>query len=418
MKFENRISKIRDASGEESFSMVISGDCCPWESGMEMIQTGKVAELAGAVKPYISDADVRIIQFEVPISNDEAPIDKSGPNLICSPDALKLLDFLDFNVALLANNHTGDHDGEITMETIDRLNKAGIKTVGAGANVVDAAKPLRIESNGVSINILNFAEHEFGTATATRPGCAPLDPLANIAAIRKASETADLVVVTLHGGHERHPLPSPRMTQTFRAFIDAGAAAVFNCHTHCPGPVEVWNGSPIIYSPGNFFFPWPDLSSDHLNSLWWKGYIPKLHFDKNGVHAVEIMPCGFDNERIHTLSESDETGFFEYFDTLNTLVLDDETVLTYFEAWAAKHGSMYLTWLRDRLANWPIDMTDRAAVKEMLPVRNIFTCEAHNDMLKKYLRLVEEGRVSKAMEGWEAIEKLQSPDWACGCDNP
>lgn len=412
MKFENGISKIRDESGDESFTMVISGDCCPWTSGTEMIQAGKVAELAGGVKEFISSADIRVVQFETPLSNDAAPIDKSGPNLKCPPDVLELLTYLDFDVALLANNHTGDHDGEITMETIDHLEQAGIKTVGAGANVVEAAKPLRIESNGISINILNFAEHEFGTATATTPGCAPLDPINNIKAIRESAKTADLVVVTLHGGHERDPLPSPRMTNTFRAFIDAGAAAVFNCHTHCPGPVEVWNGAPIIYSPGNFFFPWPDLSSDHLNSLWWKGYMPKLHFDKSGVHAVEIKPCGFDNERIHALSENAESGFFEYLDTLNTLVLDDEKVLSYFEAWAAKHGGNYLTWMRDRLAKWPIDMNDRAAVKEMLPVRNIFTCEAHNDLLRKYLRLMEEGRVSQALEGWDAIEKLQKPDWA------
>jgi poly-gamma-glutamate synthesis protein (capsule biosynthesis protein) len=332
--------------------------------------------------------------------------------LNCSPDALELLAFLNFDIALLANNHTGDQGGEICMETINRLNDAGIKTVGAGENVVEAAKPLRIECDGVLINILNFAEHEFGTATATAPGCSPLDPLANIEQIREADETADLVIVAIHGGHERYPLPSPRMTQTSRAFVDAGAAAVFNCHTHCPGPVEIWNGAPIIYSPGNFFFPWGDFSSSHLNALWWKGYIPKLHFDKNGIHAIELLPCGFDNEHIHLLSGESTSGFFKYMELLNELVVDDKKVVSFFEAWSAKYGGGYLNWLRDRLAAWPIDMNDRAAVRELLPVRNVFTCEAHKDLVEKYLRLLEEGRVEKAIKGWEAIAKLQSPDWA------
>ena len=412
MKFENGLFKIREKKSRESFDAVIAGDCCPWGSGVEVVRAGKTEELAGAVKPFISEADLRIVQFEVPLTEGDAPIDKSGPNLKCTPDVLELLGFLDFNVALLANNHIGDHGGEITLETIERLEEARIQTVGAAANIIEAAKPLYLEVKGVSINVLNFAEHEFGTATATTPGCAPLDPIDNIAAIRKAGETADLVIVTLHGGHERNPMPSPRMIQTFRAFADAGAAAVFNCHTHCPEPIEIWNGVPIIYSPGNFYFPWADLSADHLSPLWWRGYLTKLHFDKAGVHTVEIMPYGFDNERIFTLSRDKEIGFFGYMEELSGLLADDEKVITYFEAWVAQHGDLYLTWLRDRLAKWPVEMTDRAAVKEMLPVRNLFTCEAHCDLLKQYLRLLEEGRIPKAMEGWLAIEKLQTPDWA------
>ena len=31
-----------------------------------------------------------------------------------------------------------------------------------------------------------------------------------------------------------------------------------------------------------------------------------------------------------------------------------------------------------------------------MPLRNLFTCEAHNDLLKTYMRLVEEGRVEEA----------------------
>ncbi len=412
MKFKNGISKLREKKGDASCSAVFAGDCCPWESGEKIVQSGRTEELAGAVKPFISGADLRIVQFEVPLTNGDAPIDKSGPNLKCSPDVLELLSFLDFQVALLANNHTGDHGGKITMETIERLEAAGIQTVGAGANIVEAAKPLYLESHGVSINVLNFAEHEFGTATATTPGCAPLDPLDNITAIQKAGETADLVIVAIHGGHERNPLPSPRMIQTYRAFADAGAAAVFNCHTHCPEPIEIWNGIPIIYSPGNFYFPWDDLSSDHLSSLWWRGYLPKLHLDKTGVHAVEIMPYGFDNERIFTLTNDAEAGFFEYMETLSLLLADEEKVITYFEAWVAHHGETYLGWLRDRLASWPIELSDRAAVREMLPVRNLYTCESHNDLVKKYLRLLEEGRIPKAMEGWPDVEKLRTPEWA------
>jgi hypothetical protein len=73
---------------------------------------------------------------------------------------------------------------------------------------------------------------------------------------------------------------------------------------------------------------------------------------------------------------------------------------------------MYLGWIRDRLASWPRPMRSKKAVKEMMPVRNIFTCEAHHDMVSQYLRLVEEGRVAQAAKGWPLIRKLQMPAWA------
>jgi len=338
MNFRNGIVRLREKEGGGSFSAVITGDCCPWASGTEMIQSGKLDEMAGSVKEFIADADLRIVQFETPLTVADTPIDKYGPNLRCPPDVLDLLVFLDLNIALLANNHTGDYGGDATMETIEHLENSGIRTVGAGANIVEAAKPLRVENDGISVNILNFAEHEFGIATATTPGCAPLDPIKNIEAIREAKATSDLVIVTIHGGHEKNPLPSPRMTKTYRAFADAGADVVFNCHSHCPEPIEVWNGTPIIYSPGNFFFPASGISTG-ASPLWWRGYLPKLYFDKNGVHSIEVMPFGFDNNHIFRLSENSEKGFFEYMNKLNQLLANDETVLAYFEAWTAHLGS-------------------------------------------------------------------------------
>jgi poly-gamma-glutamate synthesis protein (capsule biosynthesis protein) len=412
VKFNNSITEFRHPVSNETFSAVITGDCCPWQSATEKIQAGDTADILNAVKPFILEADLRIIQFESPLTDANTPIDKSGPNLKCPPECLDLALAADFNVALLANNHIGDHGTKVVMETIKRFNDAGIKTVGAGKNLAEAGLPLNLECHGLSVALLNFAENEFGTAKQEHPGCAPLDPLENIKAIRATSQNADLVFVVIHGGHERNPVPSPRMIKTYRAFADAGAAAVINIHTHCPEGIELWHGVPIIYSPGNFFFPWDDLSSDHLNAMWWTGYLPKFHCDRDGVYALEIMPCRFDNERTYLLTPAEQQGFFTYLSHLSELIVDPSAVRRYFEAWTAHHGSMYLGWLRDRLAAWPIDLTSRDAVRELLPVRNIFTCESHHDMISLYLRLVEEGRAGQALQLWEEIAEMQAPDWA------
>lgn len=410
--FKNGLESFRPPNDDNTFSMLITGDCCPWEKAIETIQSGGTAEIIADVKPFIDDTDIKIIQFEAPLTNDDTPKDKSGPNLKCPPECLDLVQSVGFDVALLANNHIGDHGGVVTMETIKRFNDAGIKTVGAGKDLAAANLPLEIEYQGIKVAVLNFAENEFGIAKIDYAGCAPLAPLDNIKAIRAAKQTADLVFVVVHGGHERNPVPSPRMVETYRAFAEAGASMVMNIHTHCPEGIELWNGVPIVYSPGNLFFPWTDLTSDHLNAMWWVGYMPKFHCDRDGVYALEIMPYRFDNERIYSLNSEDEENFFDYLSTLCKLITDPTVRQSYFEAWTAHKGSIYLSWIRDRLAEWPIGLNSREAVRELLPVRNMFTCESHNDMITQYLRLIEEGRVAQALKGWTKIEKLQSPAWA------
>jgi hypothetical protein len=411
LSFQNGRESFRAPAGD-TFSLVMAGDCCPWKTGLAAIRAGRSAAMVAAVKPFIDSADVKLMQWETPLAEEESPIDKSGPNLNCPPETIALLHALGIDVALLANNHTGDHGGAAVLETLHRLQAAGLQTVGAGATPDEANQPLLLRPNGIRLALINLAEHEFGTVTATTPGCAALSPLANIRAIREAAKNADVVVVVVHGGHERNPLPSPRMMDTYRAFIEAGAGAVINCHTHCPEGIELWHGAPIVYSPGNFFFPWKNLKADHLNALWWVGYLPKLHFDKRGVYALEVMPFRFDNDQLHALPEADNTAFYAYLAELNRLLGDDATVRRLFEAWAAKQGGVFLSWIRDRLAKWPIALDSREAVRELLPVRNVFTCESHNDMMTQYLRLIEEGRVSQALADWPAIQKLQSPDWA------
>jgi hypothetical protein len=207
-------------------------------------------------------------------------------------------------------------------------------------------------------------------------------------------------------------MPSPRMTNTYRAFAEAGASMVMNIHTHCPEGIELWNGIPIVYSPGNFFFPWTDLSSDHLSPMWWTGYLPKFYCDKSGVYALEIMPYRFDNKQLYALTATEQENFFGYIACLNKLIGDQEEVQRYFEGWVAHHGAFYLSLLRDRLAAWPIDLDQRDAVHSLLPPRNCFTCESHNDLITTYLRLIEEKRVMKSLEYWPMIEQFQRPAWA------
>ena len=405
---ENGLLKFREPEGGTRFRVVIAGDVCPCREGEKIVAEGRSAGLFAKVAPFLNEADLRVVQWETPLCEPENPILKSGPNLYALPSSAELAAAGGFEVALLANNHTGDYGPEMLLQTIDVLNRRGIRTVGAGANLEEAEKPLTLTAGGEKIAIFNFCEHEFGTAQENMPGSAPQLPLRNLRAVAEAARSADRVVAALHGGHEYNPFPSPRIQELCRAFADAGASFVFNCHTHCPEGVEYRNGTPIVYCPGNFYFPIMDEGG-----LWRFGYLPKALFDRRGVYALEILPYAFDAEQIVPLEGETRISFFRYLETLSEPLDDPARMKRLFEAWSSRHGFGYLARSLAHIPpGWEEHPSDRAVAKAMLGLRNLFSCEAHNDIVRCFLCLQEENRIDEAAKLFPYMEKLQNPEWA------
>lgn len=405
---ENGLLKLREPEGGTRFRMVIAGDVCPCREGEKIVAEGRSAGLFAKVAPFLNEADLRVVQWETPLCEPENPIPKSGPNLYALPSSAELAAAGGFEVALLANNHTGDYGPEMLLQTIDVLNRRGIRTVGAGANLEEAEKPLTLTAGGEKIAIFNFCEHEFGTAQENMPGSAPQLPLRNLRAVAEAARSADRVVAALHGGHEYNPFPSPRIQELCRAFADAGASFVFNCHAHCPEGVEYRNGTPIVYCPGNFYFPIMDEGG-----LWRFGYLPKALFDRRGVYALEILPYAFDAEQIVPLEGETRNSFFRYLETLSEPLDDPARMKRLFEAWSSRHGFGYLARSLAHIPpGWEEHPSDRAVAKAMLGLRNLFSCEAHNDIVRCFLCLQEENRIDEAAKLFPYMEKLQNPEWA------
>lgn len=404
--FKNCKVKYREPEGGHLFSAVLAGDVCPSAPGEEMAKAGRSAEVMRPVADFVRSGDLRIVQWETPTASKENPIPKSGPNLNCKAETIRIVRDAGFDVALLANNHTGDHGPDGVIETLEQLHSYGMKTVGAGKNLAEAIRPLTLRAEGKTVKLLNFAENEFGIAGENKPGAAPQSPIRNLKQTRDAAEEADFVIVALHGGHEHNPFPSPRMQELCRAFADAGADLVFNCHTHCPEGAELYNGAQIIYSPGNFFFPKYD------GLLWNTGYMVKCGFDRHGVYELELYPYRFGKEQVAPLNESERSAFEQYMERLCAPLSDPARMQKLFEAWCTWKGRDYLVGVINRLPeNWEDRLNEKEAVAQVLHLRNIFTCDAHYDMVKCYLRLIEEYRVEEAAKLLPEIKAFASPEW-------
>jgi hypothetical protein len=65
------------------FSILIGGDLVPTENNFSLFNEANTTELFGDdLLNILSTADFRIFNLEVPLTNQEEPIRKCGPNLI------------------------------------------------------------------------------------------------------------------------------------------------------------------------------------------------------------------------------------------------------------------------------------------------------------------------------------------------
>lgn len=395
---------IRESQSSERANILIAGDCCPRLGAEERILDGQAQDILAPLRDIFAAADLSLIQFETPLTTADTPIAKSGPNIRCHPGTIDLLHAWGGDVALLANNHIGDFGPKAAMDTIAQLHDNGFHTVGAGENLAAAYQPLMCEVNGIRIGILNIAENEFGSATAERPGAAPLSPALNTRQIHDLAKDVDCCLVVLHGGNEHNPLPSPRVVEMCRTFIDAGAAMVVNIHPHCPQGTELWHGKPIVYSLGNFYFPERKVNADPTN-FWYIGYMIRFDVDKCGATTMELIPTTFtpDADAVRPLAGKQREGFFTYINTISAPIADRQELQRFYECWAAS-SSYPRTFIKPLWT--PEDFDAPAPNPKLLGLRNLFSCEAHNELLTTYMRLVEEGRCQEALARKPQLDQL------------
>lgn len=255
--------------------ILIAGDFCPRDRVAALFEKRDFASVLSEVKGIVSQADYAIVNFECPVTKGgEKPIVKQGPNLYCSEKGLEAVGWAGFNCVTLANNHFYDFGDEGVINTLEACKNNKIDIVGGGINLSEASKTLYRLINGQTLAILNCCEHEFSIATDSTGGSNPLNPIQQYYAIKEARAKADYVLVIVHGGHELWQLPSPRMVETYRFFIDAGADAVVNHHQHCYSGYEVYQGKPIFYGLGNFCFD----DAKQRSGIWNEGILIELTF--------------------------------------------------------------------------------------------------------------------------------------------
>jgi poly-gamma-glutamate capsule biosynthesis protein CapA/YwtB (metallophosphatase superfamily) len=280
-----------------------------------------------AAASLLAGADVVIANVDTVLSDKGVPTPKWA-NLRGPRAGVNDLKAMGIDVVAMANNHSMDYRAEGMLDSCAAYDEVGILHAGAGANLATATAPAVITSNGVKIAILSIAstlpvESAAGPET---PGIAPVhvnyafevdeglmpeqpgsvprvktwiddaDLGRAVADVRRAKESADVVLVVEHWG-----VPSPWRApyhaelQDYQqplghALIDAGADAVIGNHAHELHGIEFYRGRPIAYCLGNFWI-------EGISQYAWMGFesgVLRLTVDRGGVTGVSFLPAYLD----------------------------------------------------------------------------------------------------------------------------
>lgn len=310
-----------------------------------------------ATRRIFQAGDVVVGQVEVPHTLRPA---YSTAHSHCAPPAdpahLKAMADAGFNVATCGGNHAFDQGEHGVTDMLDELHRLGLATAGAGRNLAEAREPALLEKKGLRFAVLQYncngpkeswaAPLKAGAAfvkvstvyefEGPEPGSPPtltytvVDPATFHAMgedIKKAKETADVVIVGFHIGRMSSAELLQTQFQITHYAIDCGAEMVVCHHAHTLNGVEMYRGKPIFHNLGNFVtltkaFEPDAANAEHLrfDPFHWQGVklprapygelapipgyafnetsrfvlIAKGIFDAGGLEEARMIPCYID----------------------------------------------------------------------------------------------------------------------------
>jgi poly-gamma-glutamate synthesis protein (capsule biosynthesis protein) len=356
--------------------IVIGADFVPSEQNEQLFIDGKAEEIVGKeIYDIIKGADLSIFNLEIPLTDHDSPIKKSGVAFRADPGCIRAYLELGVDVLGISNNHVLDHGLDGFKSTLATIDASGIARVGGGFTQEEASKPLVIERCGKKIGIYACCEHEFSWVSDYGFGANGFDPLESLDEIAALKAECDYVIVLYHGGKEHYPYPSPYLRRVCRKIAEKGADIVLCQHTHCIGAEEDWKGSKIIYGQGNFVFV--KNREEYPFPLWFSGMLVAVDIDGGDI-KYDYIPYKL-NEVGVEISDDPELlgGFRQRSEEIQVPGFVEDSFAEYA---ANTINSRYIK----RMVGHPVD--DEFVLARGRAIFSYMECEVHREMLITGLR--------------------------------
>ena len=298
--------------------IIIVGDLFPTEDNVSYFVKGDTDALFGEkILQLFAESVYCICNLEGALTDNPDAIKKTGPVKLSPTSAIEAYKKIGIDCCMLANNHATDGGHNGMMETMQALDNAGIKHIGAGKNENEIVRSFVQEVGGMTIGFYNVSERMYNKPTKNTAGAWLYDEYVVCKDIEELKQKCDYLVVVYHGGIEKFPYPSPETKKRFHRMADCGADMILAQHTHCVGCEEWYNGSYLLYGQGDF------LLKNFAPGLTDSGMIIELDIEEGKVQIKKHLVKSVDNLFVRYDEQQDFSKFEE-----RSMRLQDEEFVT------------------------------------------------------------------------------------------
>jgi poly-gamma-glutamate capsule biosynthesis protein CapA/YwtB (metallophosphatase superfamily) len=283
-------------------TLALTGDVMLGRGVNETLRSVRPEEPWGDVLPLLGSTDLRIINLECAISEHKRPWSRTAKvfHFRADPLAVEVLRAARVDACSLANNHTLDFEEQGLLDTLEHLEEAGIRYVGAGRNLEEAARPVLLEG-GVALVAFTDNEPPFA-AHSDKPGTNYLPVSLEPEVLRRVEEAvetargagAKTIVFSNHWGPNMVERPKESFRRFARAVVDRGADVYYGHSAHVFQGVEIYRGKPILYDTGDFI---DDYAVDpHLRND--RSFLFRVSVEDGDLRRLELFPVSLPYSRV------------------------------------------------------------------------------------------------------------------------
>jgi len=367
----------------DPINLIFTGDFAPLVA-FEKISGNHFEDLM----QILDKSDLHISNLECPLTYSEDTIEKSGPAVKSDPGSVSLLNQAKVKIACMANNHIFDYGEKGINDTIEELKKSNIEEIGVINRTDGQEKWIVKEINGKKIGFLNYCEHEFSVRERGLLGASGYDPVKAYYDIRVLRPKVDWLIVIYHGGNEYYPLPRPELKMDFHYMADLGADLVVGHHTHVFSGYEIYKGKPLIYSLGNFFFPYEGEPES-----WNIGVLLNCIISESiKFELIPLYQCK-DGLKVNLIEGDKKESVLQKIKDLSSIIADDSKLEEAWKIYVQNTGEgltrkiLYPTKVDKLLLKLPFFnkyVSDRSRLRSLI---NILRCTSLEQLLIDGLKL-------------------------------
>jgi len=265
-----------------------------------------------------------------------------------SPESIEAFKSVGFSAVTCASNVATGVDP--VLNTIECLKKADIAFSGIGVNKEEAHKAALFESKGVRFGLLGYTSVYWQHAVAAddikpgastvkaetsykpdrraleMPGAPPVivtkvdaDALNTLTSdIKRYRDKVDILITSFHWGLSSQDYTVEYQREIAHASIEAGADMVLGHHPHVIQAMEIYKGSPVFYSLGNFAFDWWKMRERNLDGL-----ALKCEISNKRISKILLKPSHRNTENDVSWVAEDDPHYQNILDRIEKLSIEE-----------------------------------------------------------------------------------------------